>query len=126
MRTKQVIILRKDLNMRKGKMCAQAAHASMGVFTKTAKTFHIFMFIKLTKASLSWFKQSFVKVVVGVDSEEELLNLYASAKVKKLPCSLIKDAGKTEFKGRRTHTAVAIGPAESHLVDEITGRLKLL
>jgi PTH2 family peptidyl-tRNA hydrolase len=28
---KQVIIIRKDLNMRKGKMIAQGNHASMGV-----------------------------------------------------------------------------------------------
>ena len=31
METKQVIVIRKDLKMRKGKMCAQAAHASMKV-----------------------------------------------------------------------------------------------
>ena len=32
MNVKQVIVLRKDLNMRKGKMVAQGAHASMKVF----------------------------------------------------------------------------------------------
>lgn len=31
MNTKQVIVMRKDLNMRKGKMVAQGAHASMAV-----------------------------------------------------------------------------------------------
>jgi len=39
MEVKQVIVLRKDLQMRKGKMIAQGAHASMKVFFDLAGYF---------------------------------------------------------------------------------------
>jgi PTH2 family peptidyl-tRNA hydrolase len=113
---KQVIVLRKDLNMRKGKMVAQGAHASM----------------KATLENLNhpdvkaWLAGAFTKIAVSVDSENELKQVYENAKEKGLICSLILDAGLTEFNGVPTYTAVAVGPAAKSKVDEITGHLKLL
>jgi len=43
-----------------------------------------------------------------------------------LPCSIITDAGDTEFHGVPTKTTVGIGPDESEKIDVITGNLKLL
>lgn len=126
---KQVIVLRKDLNMRKGKMAAQAAHASMAVLLdRGAKELdhpHPHIDISLTPAMVKWLQEGVTKVVVGVDGEKELFQIYNDARRAKIPCSLIKDAGLTEFK-EPTHTAVAIGPAGNKKVDEITGQLKLL
>ena len=123
---KQVIILRKDLNMRKGKMVAQGCHASMKVITDCI-VFpldgpHEFY---PTPQMEEWLEGSFTKICVSVDSEVELLEIYQKAKLANLPCSLILDAGKTEFK-EPTYTAVAIGPDYNWKIDELTGHLKLL
>ena len=74
----------------------------------------------------AWLSGRFTKVVVRVDSEAELLEVYQKAKDAGLPCSLIQDSGATEFHGVPTYTAVAIGPDEAEKIDAITGQLKLL
>lgn len=130
MKSKQVIVIRKDLNMRKGKMCAQAAHASMKVIldlmikvpTEDEKT----LYYEDLPALKDWIDGIFTKICVSVDSEEELLTVYNNAKVSGLLCSLIQDVGLTEFGGVPTYTCCAIGPAWDEDVNEITGHLKLL
>lgn len=133
--TKQVIVIRKDLNMRKGKMVAQGAHASMAVLLNAGKmhTAHGGSFEldeedfgKFGQAVFDWLCGAFTKICVSVDSEERLIEIYNNAKAAGLPCSLITDSGKTEFGGVPTNTAVAVGPAESDQVDAITGNLPLL
>lgn len=141
METKQVIIIRKDLNMRKGKMAAQAAHASMKVLLDLMTEYKDYkyrgkkqeIYDKGLKLSLTnkpeiedWLNGSFTKVCVSVNSEEELIDIYQQALNKKLPCSIITDAGLTEFNGVPTLTAVAIGPHISEEINKITGHLKLL
>ena len=111
---KQVIIIRKDLNMRKGKMVAQGSHACLLAYLNTP--------LELVKA---WFANKQVKICVGVDSEAELLELYKRASDDMLVCSLVLDAGLTEFK-EPTYTAVAIGPGHPDSINRITGHLKLL
>jgi len=61
-----------------------------------------------------------------VDSEEELIGIHETAKASGLICSLIQDAGLTEFGGVPTYTCCAIGPAWEEEVDAITRHLKLL
>jgi len=131
MDTKQVIIIRKDLNMRKGKMVAQGAHASMKVLLdhihnvkKTANQVAEYIF-EPTEAMSEWLNGNFTKICVSIDSKDELLEIYVSALIADLPCSLILDSGKTEFK-EPTYTAIAIGPAENEKIDKLTGHLKLL
>ena len=112
---KQVIVVRKDLKMRRGKEIAQACHASMKVVLENSDHEDV----------ESWLESSFTKIVVSVDSEDELLAIYTSAHNSGLICSLIKDSGRTEFNNVPTYTALAIGPAESKLIDVITKDLKL-
>lgn len=133
MNTKQVIVLRKDLNMSKGKMIAQGAHASMKVFFDLMhmKGFWKdgrgdFEFTTTDKAMTEWINGAFTKVCVYVNSEQELGDIFNRASAAGLPTALITDAGKTEFGGVPTKTAVAVGPAESSRVDAITGALGLL
>lgn len=123
--TKQVIVVRKDLHCRKGKMCAQVAHASLKVLFDQATFDGNTMCIPMADATKEWFKSGFTKVVAGVADEQELFDIHQAAQHAGLPCSLIQDAGRTEFK-EPTYTAVAVGPAGDRKVDEITGHLKLL
>jgi PTH2 family peptidyl-tRNA hydrolase len=127
---KQVIVIRKDLGMRKGKMCAQAAHASMMILLDCAfKTFdkRTYMINAHPSEPLHhWLAGLFTKVVVGCDSRDELLDLHVKAVTSKIIRALVKDAGKTEFHGKPTYTALAIGPDWAENIDKITGHLKLL
>ena len=126
---KQVIVLRKDLKMRKGKMVAQGAHASMAVILNKGKVVGYGddrMEIYMNEDMKEWLNNDYAKICVGVNSEEELLEIHKAAFNKGLPCSLIQDQGYTEFDGVPTYTAVAIGPAKVDEVNKITGELKLL
>jgi PTH2 family peptidyl-tRNA hydrolase len=137
MKTKQIIIIRKDLKVRRGKEIAQGAHASMAVLTNNLIgypfkwfifPFYIlkFMYLFFTHKPLrSWLTGRFTKICVTVDSENELLDYYNKAKKEGILCSLIKDAGLTEFGGVPTYTAVAIGPDKDSKINAITKNLKL-
>lgn len=135
---KQVIVARKDLNMRKGKLAAQVAHASMAVLLKnkikeenvnslmspvTTTTYCTFLF---NDNIMEWLSGPFTKIVVGCDSEEAFHDLYNAAEEAGLPNAVIRDSGKTEFDGVPTYTCLAIGPAKAEEIDKITGGLKLL
>ena len=139
MGVKQVIVMRKDLNMRKGKMAAQAAHASM------ANLLHYFTWtLGRNNVEGKWFTdlelrvyegtvldrwlltETFKKICVSVDSEQELLDIYQKALDNGIPAALITDSGLTEFGGIPTKTCIAIGPDVDEKIDSITGHLKLL
>jgi peptidyl-tRNA hydrolase, PTH2 family len=126
MEHKQVIVLRKDLNMRKGKMVAQGAHASMRAILNLARREGDTLVIPLDARSETWLCGRFKKICVSVNSESELLELHRQALAANLIASLIQDAGLTEFGGIPTYTAVAIGPDEGDKIDQLTGRLALL
>lgn len=128
---KQVIVVRRDLKMGKGKMCAQVAHASMKAVIDAA-------FQKMDKGSVSFqfdsgspivewlFNGKFTKICVYVETEKELDMLYESAVLADVPCAMIVDNGLTEFKGVHTKTCVGIGPDSISKIDRITGHLKLV
>ena len=121
---KQVIVMRKDLGMRKGKMIAQGSHASLGAVLLFSKTNSFSK--SILEAYEKWIDGTFSKICVSVDSEQELMEIYVEACKAKLPVRLITDAGKTEFHGVPTRTCLAIGPAYSEDIDKVTGKLKLL
>ncbi len=135
---KQVIVMRKDLGMRKGKMIAQGAHASLKVILDLGNTYYTgggwlgkkkigfdIPYPHLTDEMVEWIDGKFTKICVSVDSLEHLCLIYKEAQEAELPVALIKDAGLTEFK-EPTYTCLAIGPAEASRIDKITGSLKLL
>ena len=111
-----MLVVRKDLNMRKGKMCAQTAHASLKATLENMNH----------PAVLEWLSGRFTKIAVGVGSYEELMEVVENAQDVDLITSVIEDAGLTEFAGVVTVTCAAIGPATSEELEEITGHLKLL
>lgn len=121
--------MRKDLGMRKGKMIAQGAHASMKVLIDAghASADGASYTLALDAAMTSWIVTGrFTKVCVSVDSEAALDAIVARARDAGVPCALIVDAGRTEFHGVPTKTCCAVGPAWADAVDAITGSLPLL
>ncbi|MFH0835366.1 MAG: peptidyl-tRNA hydrolase Pth2 [Candidatus Micrarchaeota archaeon] len=114
MALKQVIVIRADLKMGKGKIAAQCCHASLDSFLKASDA-----------AKRTWQTSGMEKVALKVSSEKELLAVFDKAKRAKLPSSLIRDAGHTQIEPG-TITACAIGPADESEIDAITGKLKLL
>lgn len=123
---KQVLVVRKDLNMRKGKIAAQCAHASMKVLLDKANIFCNEINIDIDDVTFEWLNGIFTKVCVYVNSEEELVEVYEKAKQKGLNCALIEDSGLTEFGGVKTKTVVGVGPAYPEDFIGITDHLKLL
>lgn len=113
---KQIIVMRNDLNMRKGKMVAQGAHASLGAVLANEGDPRI----------QQWLAGSFTKICVKVDSLEELRSVYESADAAGLICCLITDNGLTEFNGVPTKTCCAIGPDTPEALAPVTGHLRLL
>jgi len=85
-----------------------------------------FQTINITPEMIEWKNGIFTKIVLGCDSEEELLDLKMKAKELNIPHAIIIDVGKTEFNDISTLTALAIGPDKSEFIDKITGHLKLL
>jgi PTH2 family peptidyl-tRNA hydrolase len=123
---KQVIVLRKDLNMRKGKMVAQGAHASMAAILKLAVREGDRLVIPLDERIEPWLLGRFTKICVSVNSEAELFAIHEKSLAAGVLTSLILDSGVTEFGGVPTNTAVAVGPDQVSKVDAITGGLPLL
>ncbi len=124
---KQVIVMRKDLNMRKGKMVAQGAHASLGaVWMIEGEIEDGLLLAGHYEAFHTWKEGKFTKICVSVDSEGELLNIFQLASIAQLPVKVIEDSGATEFNGVPTLTCLAIGPAWADEIDKITGHLPLL
>ena len=117
MKYKQVILVRADLKMSKGKTCAQVAHASLSSAENTA--------ITRPDWYKAWKSEGQKKVVVEVRNDKELAEFFEKAERADLPCYLVNDAGLTELKPDTT-TALGIGPAPEDLIDQITGELKLL
>lgn len=114
---KQVIVMRKDLGMRAGKMVAQGAHASLGCTIKNWWRPSVWKWL---------FSGPFTKICVRVESEYELDDVYDQACMRGLPVVMITDAGKTEFGGVPTKTCIAVGPATDEQLRPVTGGLKLL
>ena len=123
---KQVIVVRHDLKMRRGKQIAQGAHGSMAFLTSRLKVSGAVSMNEFDQAAQAWLSGGFAKICCRVDSEEELLAIRDLASQQGLEVHVITDSGKTEFHGVPTNTCLAIGPDESSKIDAVTGELKLL
>jgi PTH2 family peptidyl-tRNA hydrolase len=119
---KQVMVYRRDLKMRKGKIAAQCAHGAMAVFFRRDTRPDGRLDIPLDGPMEIWSRSAFAKIVLSVEDEEGLLAIHAAAQRAGLPTAVITDAGRTEFHGVPTRTVVAIGPAALGEIDAITGK----
>ena len=111
---KQVILVRTDLKMPKGKTATQSSHASVNALLKSHKD-------DINK----WKSQGMKKVVLKVKDKKDLLKYKREAEDLGLVTSLIEDAGKTFFK-EPTITCLGIGPDKEEKINKVTGKLKML
>ena len=125
-RIKQVIVMRHDLKMRRGKQIAQGAHASMSFLCRRLQNQGSISLDDFSKVEQAWLTGAFAKVCCRVNSEEELMSIHDQAIAAGLEVHLITDSGKTEFHGLPTRTCLAIGPDVADKIDPITGNLELL
>ena len=117
MEYKLVVVVREDIDLSKGKMAVQVAHAAVTAALE-AKAAH-------PKWFHAWIDEGQKKVVVRARDLEELRDLKRKAAALKLPTALIEDAGLTELPPGTT-TCLGVGPGPNHLVDQVTGPLKLV
>jgi len=122
---KQVIVIRRDLKMRRGKEIAQGAHAAMAWLTRRMRFGDDHACAELSAAEKQWLTTSFRKITVTVSSEQQLMAVYDNAKAAGLVAELITDIGRTEFHGVPTPTSLGLGPDYDDLIDPVTGDLDL-
>ncbi|XP_065085736.1 probable peptidyl-tRNA hydrolase 2 [Ochlerotatus camptorhynchus] len=114
---KMILVVRNDLKMGKGKIAAQCGHAAVGAFEGALK--------KTPSVLRKWQHTGQAKIAVKVENEQQLMEVYRTAKANNLNCCLIRDAGRTQIEPN-SKTVLAIGPAPNQVIDMITGHLKLL
>ena len=137
-KSKMMIVMRRDLKMRKGKIAAQAGHACIDAILMALNKEDRMNDFEMTSGEMvlkdtdkprtplsDWFIYGCAKVCVYVDSEEALLDIAQKAKEKGIIVSVITDAGMTEFHGVPTKTCLALEPLPAEIADELTGDLPL-
>ncbi len=122
---KQVIVIRRDLHMRRGKEIAQGAHASSAWLAELVVAQLRGAPLPIDEAGVVWLTSSFRKVTLQVQTEHEMIDLHEQAVSAGLRSHLITDSGKTEFGGVATITALAIGPNAAADIDVVTGHLAI-
>ena len=136
--SKMMIVMRRDLKMRKGKIAAQAGHACIDAVLQALQKEDRLndlvpspdgMMLKTTDKPESplteWFNNGCTKVCVYIDSEEELLAIAEKAEDRGIIAAVITDWGLTEFHGEHTKTCLALEPLPAEIANELTGELPL-
>jgi PTH2 family peptidyl-tRNA hydrolase len=114
---KQAIVVRKDIELGKGKLAAAVAHAAVSTALKCKE--------KNPKLFKEWFSEGQKKVVLKVENEEDLLRIKKAAGALGITNELIHDAGLTQIPPG-TITALGLGPDEDEKIDKLVGTLPLL
>lgn len=131
---KMVIVMRRDLHMRKGKIAAQAGHACVEAVIGAGRRDGILAKLQENTWTqdeqqqwplLAWLAEGEKKVCVYVDGEEALTDIHRQLQEKGIFSALICDAGHTEFHGEATLTCLATEPAGNEQLDPVTGELPL-
>jgi PTH2 family peptidyl-tRNA hydrolase len=126
-KVKQVIVMRKDLNLSKGRLVTQGAHASIAFLTDLIKEYNPLQLtdsqLQLNEAQKEWIYGTFYKVCLSVDSEKELLDIGYNAVMLGVSVKYIEETNGFD---KPIITCLAIGPDYSSKIDPVTKHLKLL
>jgi len=114
---KQVIVVRSDLALTKGKTAVQVAHAAIAAAEETKKSHPDWY--------AAWLQEGQRKIALKVKDEGTLVVLNEKANQAHIPAAMIRDFGLTEIPPN-TVTCIGLGPAPSEMFDELTSSLALL
>jgi PTH2 family peptidyl-tRNA hydrolase len=122
---KQVIVVRKDLNLRKTELASQVATASMGFLLENNESErNDEINVKLSNEEVLWLNGSFEKLIVGVDSEEDLRDLMFKAELEGIGVYPVHGKLKSGHEDDITIMCAALGPDDSNVINHVTGHLK--
>lgn len=118
-RTKMVFLVRTDLQMGKGKIASQVAHAAILLYKESIKNQNPLL--------NTWLRWGQPKIVLKIDKncESALQEVYEKASKNNLTVCKVLDAGKTQV-DQGSVTVIGIGPNKVEEIDEITNGFKLL
>lgn len=120
---KQVIVVRRDLNMKRGELAQEVALASMQflVDNNEAERGDEIM-VKLSPAEAEWLMSGSLSSVVGCDSADALHDLIFQADL----ADVEVHTSSIDVDGAPTLTCAAFGPCTADELDRIVGNLKLI
>lgn len=119
MKPKMVIAVRTDLNLRRGKESAQCGHA-----VQYCVEYHHLPEHPNRQGYQEWADSGAAKIIVGVGSEKELLELELRAHEANVSTWPVFDHGHTEV-DPGTPTCIGFGPALPDVLDPFLRHLKL-
>lgn len=133
---KQIIIVRKDLNMSPGKMSAQVSHASMAFLStwiKNAIDINYNIQTKFDKDIYNeWINDIFTKVILEAKTKDQLLKAVSMANDLGMKEGedyfLIRDNCLTELEPEedgRTLTCIGFKPMRPEIIDQISKKYQL-
>src|SRR6266849_1559429 len=114
---KQVLVVRLDLDMGRGKVAVQCAHAAVSAAEEARNHLHNWW--------KAWMDEGQLKVALKVPDLESVLELERKGRSKGIPVHLVRDRGLTQVPPG-TITCLGLGPAPAEVVDSLTGNLALL
>ncbi len=113
---KLVVVVREDLEISKGKLAVQVAHAAVECA--------LYAYRNRKEIFDAWYSEGQKKVILKVKTLNDLLQLRENARINNIYSFLIQDAGLTELTPG-TITVLGIGPDRENVIDKVTGSLPL-
>lgn len=124
---KQVIVIRKDLKLRKNKLASLAAHAAMQfILDNNESDRPDELQVKLSQQEIQWLNGSFdndVLGILGISSQDALSDMVLKAQLNGINVYSIFEKSKKPDEGPQLICA-AFGPDEEDQISQVVGSLK--
>lgn len=114
---KMALVVRSDLKMSKGKIASQCSHAAIMCYQESM--------YNNGEILRNWVLTGQPKIVLKVDSLEEMKEVFDRAMQEGVLAKGVMDAGRTQLEPG-TETVIGIGPDTAENIDKVVSHLKLL
>jgi peptidyl-tRNA hydrolase len=123
---KQVILLRRDIRLRRAEAAALAAKASMSFISEGNESDRSDVVqIELSGIEAEWLLGNSTRIVLGVSSEDAIRKLLLKAEIQGISTYEILGSSRGKIDEGMQLIAASLGPDEGDKLDAITGNLKL-